>query len=385
MSTAVIAGYVRTPFHFARKGRLAGTRPDDLAAVAIKALVERSKLDPVLIEDVIMGCAYPEAEQGSNIARIAGLLAGLPQSVGGATVNRFCGSSMNAIHIAAGQIAIGAGEAFICAGVESMSRVPQGGFNASPNPRFRQPGVENPEFDAQAYVTMGETAENVAQRYGVPRAEQEQLALESQQKAAAAQASGHLAGEIAPVNTAEGVVDSDGCLRPQTTAEGLAALKPAFHADGSVTAGTASPLTDGAAAVLVCSEAFAQRHGLEILARIRAVAVAGCEPELMGMGPVPATRKALARAGLKIEDIDIVEINEAFGSQAAACLRELGIDRSRVNLDGGAIALGHPLGATGARITGKAAQLLKREGKRYALATQCIGGGQGIATILEAA
>ncbi|HSW12655.1 MAG TPA: thiolase family protein [Solimonas sp.] len=385
MSSAVIAGYVRTPFQFARKGRLAATRPDDLAAVAIKALVERSGLDPALIEDVIMGCAYPEAEQGSNIARIAGLLAGLPQSVGGATVNRFCGSSMNAIHIAAGQIAIGAGEAFICAGVESMSRVPQGGFNASPNPRFRQPGVEQPEFEDQAYITMGETAENVAQRYAVARADQEQLALESQQKAAAAQAAGRLAGEIVAVATADGLVDSDGCLRPQTTAEGLAGLKPAFRADGSVTAGTASPLTDGAAAVLVCSEEFARRHDLEILARIRAVAVAGCGPEVMGMGPVPATRKALARAGLTIEDIDIVEINEAFGSQAVACLRELGIDRAKVNLDGGAIALGHPLGATGARITGKAAQLLKREGKRYALATQCIGGGQGIATILEAA
>ena len=385
MTNAVIAGYVRTPFQFARKGRLAGVRPDDLAAVAIKALVERSGLDPALIEDVIMGCAYPEAEQGSNIARIAGLLAGLPQSVGGATVNRFCGSSMNAIHIAAGQIAIGAGEAFICAGVESMTRVPQGGFNASPNPRFRQPGVEQPEFEAEAYITMGETAENVAQRYGVARAEQEQLALESQQKAAAAQAQGRLAGEIVAVQTAEGLVDSDGCLRPQTTLEGLAGLKPAFRADGSVTAGTASPLPDGAAAVLVCSEDFATRHGLEILARIRAVAVAGCGPEVMGMGPVPATRKALERAGLSVEDIDIVEINEAFGSQAAACLRELGIDRSKVNLDGGAIALGHPLGATGARITGKAAQLLKREGKRYALATQCIGGGQGIATILEAA
>ncbi len=385
MTNAVIAGYVRTPFQFARKGRFAGTRPDDLAAVAIKALVERSKLDPALIEDVIMGCAYPEAEQGSNIARIAGLLAGLPESVGGATVNRFCGSSMNAIHMAAGQIAIGAGEAFICAGVESMTRVPQGGFNASPNPRFRQPGVDAPEFQAEAYITMGETAENVAQRFGVPRVEQEQLALESQQKAAAAQAEGRLAGEIVPVQTADGLVDSDGCLRPQTTLEALAGLKPAFRADGSVTAGTSSPLTDGAAAVLVCSEDFARRHGLEILARIRAVAVAGCGPEVMGMGPVPATRKALERAGLSIEDIDIVEINEAFGSQAAACLRELGIDRAKVNLDGGALALGHPLGATGARITGKAAQLLKREGKRYALATQCIGGGQGIATILEAA
>jgi acetyl-CoA acyltransferase len=379
MTTAVIAGYARTPFQLARKGRFVDVRPDDLAALTIKALVERSGVDPAQLEDVLMGCAYPEAEQGSNLARIAVLLAGLPQSIGGATVNRFCGSSMTAIHIAAGQIAIGAGEAFICAGVESMTRVPMGGFNPSPNPRFQQPDAP------EAYISMGNTAENVAQRYGISRVEQEQLALESQQKAAAAQAAGRLAGELVAVPTADGIVDSDGCLRPQTTLEGLAALKPAFRPEGSVTAGTASPLTDGAAAVLVCSEDFARRNGLDILARIRAVAVAGCPPEIMGMGPVPATRKALARAGLSIDDIDIVEINEAFGSQAVACLRELGIPREKVNLDGGAIAIGHPLGATGARITGKAAQLLKREGKRYALATQCIGGGQGVATILEAA
>ena len=379
MTTAVIAGYARTPFQLARKGRFAEVRPDDLAALTLKALVERSGIDPKQIEDVLMGCAYPEAEQGSNIARIALLLAGLPQEIGGATVNRFCGSSMTAIHIAAGQIALGAGEAFLCAGVESMTRVPMGGFNPSPNPRFQQPGAP------EAYITMGNTAENVAQRYGISRTEQEQLALESQQKAAAAQAAGKLADELVPVPTADGLVDSDGCLRPQTTLEGLAALKPAFRPDGSVTAGTASPLTDGAAAVLVCSEDFARRNGLQILARIRATAVAGCPPEIMGMGPVPATRKALARAGLAIGDIDLVEINEAFGSQAVACLRELEIPRHKVNLDGGAIAIGHPLGATGARITGKAAQLLRREDARYALATQCIGGGQGVATILEAA
>ncbi|MDD3763134.1 MAG: thiolase family protein [Nevskiales bacterium] len=378
MTQAVIAGYVRTPFHFARKGALAGVRPDDLAAIAIRALVDRAGIDPALYEDVLLGCAYPEAEQGSNIARLASLLAGLPLSLGGATMNRFCGSSMTAIHMAAGQIAIGAGEAFICGGVESMSRVPMGGFNHAPNPRF----LDRPDGDAeimiQAYIAMGQTAENVARRHGISRDDQDRLALESQQKAAAAQADGRLRDEIVAVPTA------DGCLRPQTTLEGLAALKPAFRDDGSVTAGTASPLTDGASAVLVCSPAFAQRHGLDVLARIRAVAVAGCEPELMGMGPVPATRKALARAGLSVDDIDIVEINEAFGSQAVACLRELGIPRERVNLDGGAIAIGHPLGATGARITGKAAQLLKREGGRYALATQCIGGGQGVATILEA-
>ncbi|HEY4366921.1 MAG TPA: thiolase family protein [Steroidobacteraceae bacterium] len=382
---AVIAGFARSPFHFAKKGKLTTVRPDDLAALVLRGLVDRLDIDPALIEDVLMGCAYPEAEQGNNIARIASLLAGLPQEVSGATINRFCGSSMTGIHYAAGQIAIGAGDAFICAGIESMTRVPQGGFNYSPNPRFRSPELPNVEFMTEAYISMGRTAENVAAQFKVSRAEQEQFALESQQKAAAAMTAGKVRSELIAIPTAEGSVDTDGCLRPQTTLEGLAKLKPAFFETGTVTAGTASPLTDGSAAVLVCSEEFARRHKLEILARIRAVATAGCPPEIMGMGPVPATRKALARAGLKIEDIDVIEINEAFSSQAIACMRELNIDRRRANLDGGAIALGHPLGATGARITGKAAQILHREGKRYALATQCIGGGQGVATILESA
>lgn len=384
MSAAVIAAYVRTPFHFANKGALRDVRPDDLAAITLQTLVARCGIDPALIEDLILGCAYPEAEQGDNVARIASLLAGLPQTLGGATVNRFCGSSMSAIHIAAGQIALGSGEAFICGGVESMTRVPMGGFTPRPNPRF--PGAERPEAElaVRAYIGMGVTAENVAARYGISRREQEELAVESQGKAAAAQARGAFETELVPVLTPQGWVKQDGCVRPQTTLEALAALKPAFRPDGTVTAGTASPLTDGAAAVLVTSEEFARRHRLDVLARIKAVAVAGCEPEYMGMGPVPATLKALNRAGLRVSDLDIVEINEAFASQAVACLRELGIARDKVNLDGGAIALGHPLGATGARITGKAAQLLRREGKRYALATQCVGGGQGVATILEA-
>jgi acetyl-CoA acyltransferase len=371
---AVIAGYVRTPFHFARKGALAAVRPDDLAATAVKALVERTGIDPATLEDVLLGCAYPEAAQGNNIARIVGLLAGLPIEVGGMTVNRFCGSSMSAIHIAAGQIAIGAGDAFIAGGVESMTFVPQGGFNFSPNPSM-----------LEAYIAMGQTAENVAERFGVLREDQEKLALASQQKAAAAQAAGRLKDEIVGVMTEAGLVDVDGCLRPDTSLEGLAALKPAFREGGTVTAGTSSPLTDGASATLITSEDYAARHGLDVTARIVAVAAAGCPPDIMGMGPVPATRKALARAGLTIDDIDVVEINEAFGSQAVACIRELGIRMEKVNIDGGGIAIGHPLGATGARITAKAAQILKRERKRYALATQCIGGGQGVATILEAA
>lgn len=385
MTRAVIAGYARTPFHFANKGKLAEVRPDDLAAIAIKGLIERTGIDPKTLEDVVLGCAYPEAEQGSNIARLASLLAGLPIELGGITMNRFCGSSMSAIHYAAGQIAIGAGDAFIAGGVESMTRVPQGGFNHSPNPRFASKGATHPDVMLDAYISMGETAENVARQYNVSRAEQEKLAYLSQMKAAEAQRAGRLKDEIVPVKTADGIVDADGTLRPSTTLEGLAALKPSFRPDGVVTAGTASPLTDGAAMTLITSEDYAKRHGLEILGIIRSVAVAGVPPEIMGMGPVPASQKALARAGLTIRDIDVVEINEAFGSQAVASIRELGIPMERVNIDGGGISIGHPLGATGARITAKAAQIMKREGGKFALSTQCIGGGQGIATVIEAA
>jgi acetyl-CoA acyltransferase len=384
MTRAVIAGFVRTPFHFANKGKLAGVRPDDLAAIAIKALVERTGVDPKSLEDVVLGVAYPEAEQGSNIARLASFLAGLPIGLGGITMNRFCGSSMSAIHYAAGQIAIGAGEAFIAGGVESMTRVPQGGFNHSPNPRFKGKAEANPDIMLEAYISMGETAENVAKQFSISRADQEKLAWASQMKAAEAQRAGRLKGEIVPVKTPDGFVDADGALRPNTTLEGLAALKPAFRPDGVVTAGTSSPLTDGASATLIASEAYAKANGLDVLGRIRSVAIAGVPPEIMGMGPVPASRKALERAGLTIKDIDVVEINEAFGSQAVACIRELGIPMEKVNIDGGGIAIGHPLGATGARITAKAAQIMKREGKRLALATQCIGGGQGIATVIEA-
>ncbi|MFC0219213.1 thiolase family protein [Pseudochelatococcus lubricantis] len=376
MKNVVIAGYVRSPFGLARKGDLARVRPDDLAAQVVRALVERSRVKAADLEDLIMGCAFPEGEQGFNIGRAVGLLAGLPLSVAGMTVNRYCGSSMQSIHIAAGQIQLGAGEAFIAAGVESMSRVPMMGFNPLPNPAFAKtrPG---------ALLGMGDTAENVARQWDIGRQEQEAFALRSQRLTAEAQAAGRLDDEIVAIDTGKSLVTRDGCPRPDTTAEALAALKPAFDAHGTVTAGTSSPLTDGASAVLVTSEDYADRNGLTPLARVVSVAVAGCEPEIMGIGPVAATRKALNRAGLTIDDIDIVELNEAFASQALACVRELGIREETLNIDGGAIALGHPLGATGARITGKAASLLVREGKRYALATQCIGGGQGIATILE--
>jgi len=377
MKPVVIAGYARSPFHFAKKGKLTRVRPDELAAKVVEALVERTKVKPEDIEDVIVGCAFPEGEQGMNVARIISFLAHLPISAAGTTVNRFCGSSMQAIHMAAGAIQMDAGEVFVCAGVESMTRVPLGGFNPMPHPGLVA------EFP-QAYMSMGETAENVARKYQVTREQQQEMAVESHRKAAAAQQAGRLTDEIVPIATREGAVDSDGCIRPDTSMEGLSGLKPAFEENGTVTAGTSSPLTDGAAAVLVCTEDYAERNGLPVLARLKSIAVAGCGPEIMGMGPVGASRKALQRAGLTIDQIDVVEINEAFASQALACIGDLGIDRAKVNLDGGAIALGHPLGATGARITGKAAALLKREGKRYALATQCIGGGQGIATVLEA-
>ncbi|MGH7126465.1 MAG: thiolase family protein [Stellaceae bacterium] len=377
MKNVVIAGYARSPFHFAKKGALARVRPDELCAQVISALVERTKIDPADIEDVIVGCAMPEGEQGLNVARLISFLAHLPITVAGTTVNRFCGSSMQSIHMAAGAIQLDAGEAFICAGVESMSRVPMGGFNPSPHPGLAQ------DFPA-AYMSMGQTAENVARKYQVTRQQQEVFAVASHKKAAAAQAAGKFAGEIVGIKAKDGVVDKDGCIRSDTSEAALAALQPAFDQAGTVTAGTSSPLTDGTSAVLVCTEDYAKRKKLEPLARLKSIAVAGCAPDIMGIGPVAASQKALARAGLKVKDIDVVELNEAFSSQALACLRELGISEEKVNLDGGAIALGHPLGATGARITGKAAQLLKREGKRYALATQCIGGGQGIATILEA-
>ena len=376
MKQAVIAGYVRSPFTLAGKGALAHTRPDDLCAAVVSALATRSGVKPGDIEALILGCAFPEAEQGLNVARLVALLAGLPQSVAGYTINQFCGSSMQAIHSAAGHIATGAGEVFIAGGVESMTRVPLPGYNILPNPKLHAavPG---------AYMGMGETAENVAKKWNIARQAQEEFALRSQKRAAAAIAAGNFRDEIIPVHAKGGEVSVDGCPRPDSTAEGLAALKPAFDAAGSVTAATSSPLTDGATAVLVCSEDYAKANGLKPIARIVSAASAGCAPEIMGIGPVAATRKALQRAGLEIGAIDVVELNEAFASQSIACAQELGIREEVLNIDGGAIALGHPLGATGARLVGKAASLLQRTGKRYALATQCIGGGQGIATILE--
>ncbi|PHS79461.1 MAG: acetyl-CoA C-acyltransferase [Rhodospirillaceae bacterium] len=376
MKSIVIAGYVRSPFTFAFKGGLAHTRPDEIAAQVVKGLIDHTGVNPKDIEDLIMGCAFPEGEQGFNIARLVGFLADLPQSMGGVTVNRFCGSSMQAIHMAAGAMQMGAGEAYICAGVESMSRVPLTGFNPLPHPDLAK-------RMAGAYMGMGETAENVAQKYKISREEQDLFAFTSHIKSAKAQKSRHLNDEIIPLKTSAGLVAQDGCIRADTTLEALAGLKPAFKKNGTVTAATSSPLTDGAAAVLVTTEDYARANKLTPLARIKSFAVSGCDPEIMGIGPVNATQKALKRAGLKVADLDIIELNEAFASQSIASIRDLKLDIKKINLDGGAIALGHPLGATGARITGKAAQILHRNGGKWALATQCIGGGQGIATVLE--
>ena len=369
----VICGYKRSPFHFANKGALAKIRPDDMAATVINALLSETGVNKDDIEDLLMGCAFPEAEQGFNLGKIVGQLAQLPNSVAGATLNRFCGSSMTTIHMAAGQMQMNAGEVMIAAGVESMSRIPMGGFNPMPNPKMM-------EFYPEAYISMGITAENLANKYGISREEQEKFALASHKKASDAVATGKFDNEIVGV----GGVAEDGCIRHDATLEGFAGLKLAFDENGSVTAGTSSPLTDGSAAVLVATEEYADKHGLPKLARIKSVATAGCGADIMGIAPVPATKKALERAGLTIDDIDIIELNEAFAAQGMSVLKELGVDdMNKVNLDGGAIALGHPLGASGARITGKLASLMVREGAKYGLATMCIGGGQGVATVLE--
>jgi acetyl-CoA acyltransferase len=374
MTGIFIVDYARSPFTQAYKGALMGTRPDDLAATVVRTLVGRQKFDAAEIEDLILGCAFPEGEQGLNPGRTIALLAGLPDSVGGGTINRWCGSSMNAIGIAAGAIKLGSGEAIIAAGVESMSRVPMLGFNLLPNPAW-------PDATARAFLNMGLTAENLVDRYKLDRETQDTYAMNSHHKAAAARADGRLAAEIVAVNG----VEQDGLIRPESSVEKLGTLKPAFLAGGSVTAGNSSPLTDGASAVIVASEAFVKKHNLTPLAEIKSFAVSGCAPDVMGIGPVEATRKALSRAGIKASDLDVIEMNEAFAAQVLSCCADLDVDPARLNRDGGAIALGHPLGGTGARLVGKASMVLKRDGGRYGLATQCIGGGQGISMIVEAA
>jgi 3-oxoadipyl-CoA thiolase len=395
MHDPVIVDAVRTPVG-RHGGALARVRPDDLAAHAIRALVARSGVDPARIEDVILGCTNQAGEDSRNVARMALLLAGLPVEVAGQTVNRLCGSGLQAVTSAAQAVRAGEGECFIAGGVESMSRAPWVMLKPeTPFPRSAPALADstigwrftNPAFPPHWTVSMGETAENVAERYGIAREEQDSFAHESQRRAATAQAEGRFAAEVVPVTVRERgreiVVSADEHPRPDATVESLGRLRPAFRDGGTVTAGSASGINDGASALLVMSRAAADAAGLRPMARILASAVAGVPPEIMGIGPVPATRKALARAGLAVEDLALIELNEAFAAQAIACIRELGLDPARVNVNGGAIASGHPLGSSGSRILTTLVHELRRGGGRYGLATMCIGVGQGIAVVVE--
>ena len=376
MRNAVIVGFKRSPFTMARKGEMAEIRPEDILSQTINSLINETKINKEDIEDIITGCAYPEGAQGNNIAKIVSFMTNMPEHVAGMTVNRWCGSSMQAIHDATGAIAINSGNVFICCGVESMTFIPMNGLTYDPHPELNK---ENPNV----YMSMGLTAENVAKKFNISRKDQQEFAINSHKKANQARESNNFNDEIVSINHGNLKIKEDGGIRPNTNQEILNGLKLVFDENGTVTAGTASPLTDGASAVLVCEEEYAKKNKLDILARIKSTAVVGCPPELMGLGPINASKKALHRAGLTIEDIDIVELNEAFASQSLACIRELNMNENKVNIHGGAIALGHPLGATGSRITGKTASLLKNNDKKYGLATQCIGLGQGIATVLE--
>ena len=376
MPSAVIVGFKRSPFAIARKGNLANVRPEDILSQVINDLVKSTNINKVDIEDIIAGCAYPEGEQGFNIAKIVSFMTDMPEHVAGMTVNRWCGSSMQAIHIAAGAISMNAGDVFICCGIESMSKVPINGLNYSPHSKLN-------ESNPNVYLSMGNTAENVAKKYDLTREVQQDFSISSHKKAFNAQNQNYFNDELTSIHIDNKIIELDEAIRPNTSQEILNGLKLVFDENGTVSAGTSSPLTDGAAATLVCNENYAKKNNLPILAKIISTAVNGCPPELMGLGPIGATKKALKRANLDIKDMDIIELNEAFASQSLACMKDLNIDPEKVNIDGGAIALGHPLGATGTRITAKAAQIMQREKKQYALATQCIGLGQGIATILK--
>ena len=374
---AVISDYLRTPFHRAHKGDLASVRPENMLDATVRSIIERNNIDVNDIEDLMLGCAYPEGVQGLNLGRIATYLPQLPHSIPGMTTNRLCGSSMQVAHTAAGSIKMGSGELFLTAGVETMSLVKRGGWN-----RDLHPGIESKFPDA--YISMGLTAENLANDYSISRTEQEEFALHSHNKALSAQSNGLLTKEIVAVKSEEKVVEIDGCIR-ETSVEKMSKLPPAFIESGTVTAATSSPLTDGAACNLICSEKYAQENSIASLAEIVSTAVVGVPPHIMGIGPVESSKKALARAGISMDDVDVIELNEAFSAQSIAVLRDLDLesDDKRLNIDGGALAIGHPLGASGARILGKAASLLNRIDGEYGLASMCIGGGMGIATVLR--
>ena len=394
---AWIVDAVRTPIG-RYGGALAGVRPDDLAALVIRALVDRTAIDPAIVEDVILGCANQAGEDNRDVARMALLIAGLPVEVAGLTVNRLCGSGMQAVSSAAHAIAVGDGDVFIAGGVESMSRAPyvmlkpEGAFERGTHDLVDSTlgwRFVNPKLDAHyPAISLGETAECVADDWSVSRARQDAFALESQRRTAAAMAAGRFDGQLIPVTIPQrkgdpAVVSRDEHPRAETTAEGLAKLRPAFREGGTVTAGNASGINDGAAALLLVEAERGRALGLRPMARVVATAVAGVDPRVMGMGPVPAIRKVLTRASVSVADLDLVELNEAFASQSVACIDELGLDPARVNVNGGAIALGHPLGASGARLVTMLVHELVRTGGRYGLAAMCIGVGQGIAMVVE--
>jgi acetyl-CoA acyltransferase len=386
MRDVAILSAVRTPIGRAVKGNLRFTRPDDLGALVVKEALARAEVDGAAIEDLVLGCAQPEGEQGLNVARLIGLLAGLPDATAAMTINRFCSSGLQAASIIADRIAVGGIDAGLAGGVESMSMIPMGGGKPAFNPRLV-------DSVPDAYIPMGNTAENVARQFEVSREQQDQFALRSHQKAVAAWAEGRMAAEVVPVPTRvfeEGswrpvTVDKDEGPRGDTTIEKLAALKPAFDPTGTVTAGNSSPLNDGAAALVLMAADKARETGKRVRAYFRAFAVAGVPPAIMGTGPVPAVRKLLGKAGLKADQIDLFELNEAFASQAVYCVRELGLPLDRVNVNGGAIALGHPLGATGARQIATALHELERRKGKYAVITMCVGGGMGAAGLIERA
>ncbi len=382
----VITSYVRTPFTRAKKGGLKDTRPDTMAAAVIREAVERSTgLEPAEIEDVAIGCAMPEAEQGMNVARIASVMAGLPDSVPAMTVNRFCSSGVQTISQMAERIMLGAIDVAVAGGTESMTMIPMGGNKASANPDIMN---DYPEI----YTPMGTTAENVASRFDVARQDQDEFAYRSHQKAVDAWERNFFDGEVMAVETEivgsdgkrhETTVDRDDGPRPDTSVEVLSGLRPAFNPKGTITPGNASPLTDGAAATVLMSADKAEQLGLEPMGYYRAFQVAGVAPDIMGIGPVPAIRKLLKKEGMSIDDIDLFEINEAFASQALYCQRELGIDGDKLNVNGGAIALGHPLGVSGTRMAGTLLRALEESGGRYGVVSMCIGGGMGAAALFE--
>jgi acetyl-CoA acyltransferase len=391
MSDAVIVAAVRTPIGKAPNGRLRTSRPDDLAALVLRDVLARTPaIDPSEIDDVVLGCAMPEAEQGLNVARIASLRAGLPVSASAATVNRFCASGLEAIAIGAARIRGGEATTVVAGGTESMSLIPMGGNKVAPNPHLMATYPDT-------YLSTGLVAENHARESGISRDEQDAFALRSHERAVAATDAGRFTGEMTPVEiqivessngrpvTRAERMDRDEGPRRDTSAAALAKLKPVFHAAGTVTAGNSSQTSDGAAAVLMTTSERAKALGLTPLARVRAYATAGVRPELFGIGPVPAVRKVLERTGLTLDAIDLVEINEAFAAQVLACLKELPIDPDRLNVNGGAIALGHPLGCTGARLTTSIVHEMRRRQARFGLVTLCVGGGMGAAMILERA